>query len=214
MIDLEPYASQFDKVYPNYGDARYKDLLGLMAHYDSPSILEVLSSEQTKRAIDLIAPLIEVKNYKSQVPFPRDVLGVVSCIAGIRTTAVSPSDVFAHHGTLFERLVETQGFQLPTVSAIFHFCHPGYFPIVDVNVESACRLLQSRFPEDFQSIQTPKLPSLQAKSNTKLESYRCFVRFLSKVIDCQRRYTPGADFRFVDKALMVFGVDRYRSPIE
>lgn len=214
MKTLEPYARHFDRSYSNYEDARYKGLLDLVARYDSPSARQLLASAEFKAAIAMIEPLIEIKNYKSQVPFPRDVVATLECIADMRSSAVLPGDPLRNYEAPVLKLLEIEGFQLPTVSAVLHFCHPASFPIVDVNVQAACKLMQSRYPLEFEGLTLPKLPWPQAKTVAKLESYRCFIRFLSKVVEAQRVHTLGADFRFVDKALMVLGVDRLRAEVE
>jgi hypothetical protein len=111
-------------------------------------------------------------------------------------------------------MLESQGFQLPTVSVILHFCHPKHFPIVDLNIEAACALLESRWESEFESIVVPSLPRPHKRPASKIDHYRVFIRFLGKLIELQREFYKHADYRYVDRALMVLGVDRLREQVE
>lgn len=211
MNDLTPYAARFDEAYTNYADARYGEMLKLIERYDQPELFQLLESSQFQTLMALIEPLIEIKNYKSQTPFPSEILATIACIAKIRTTPVSSDDPFANHTDSFVELVGIQGFQLPTVSAVFHFCHPDHFPIVDKNVEAACEILWSKYRTDFGGLDLPQLPNFQARAQAKLEKYRLFMHFLSRICDLQRHYTESANYRYIDKALMVMGGEELRN---
>lgn len=213
MKDLTPFAAQFDASYPRYADERYTAISALVHRYGNVDLPTLLEDSKFKLFVDLLEPLIEIKNYKSQVPFPCDLPSALSCIYRIRTTSVSENSLFEEHERLFKQLIEVQGFQLPTVSAVFHFCHPRHFPIVDRNVARACALLKVNHSENFIELPLPVLPKPHENKDAKLVRYRDFVAFLSKVVTLQRRYLPDADYRFVDKALMVIGVQRLREQV-
>ena len=139
MDSLEKYAEEFDKSYPDYAYARYGEIIKLIEAYDKPGLSEFIEGEEFKKFVSLVRPVIAIKNYKSQIPFPEDLASVVRCVISIRSTRPSPKDILKNHRTCFNELMSLQGFQLPTVSAILHFCHPEYFPIVDINVKAASR---------------------------------------------------------------------------
>lgn len=214
MFDLDKYAKHFDGAYRDYADARYGEIAQLLARYDDRTVRATLHSQHFLEAASLIQPVIAVKNYKSQVPFPEALLEVISCIVEIRQTAVSPEDVFGNHQALFERLLSFQGFQLPTVSAVFHFSHPRHFPIVDVNVEAACDLLKQRCQEDFKGLEVPALPAANTSAANKLRKYRMFIAFIRRVLELQSAHVAQPSYRYVDKALMVLGVPELRTQVE
>jgi hypothetical protein len=214
MESLERYAKLFDEVYPNYGDVRYRGIQELIARYDAPDASDYVVSNEFAKAASFIEPLTAIKNYKSQVPYPEDVSRVVGCIIQIRTSAIDCGDVLGIVQQSVTTMLDLQGFQLPTISAILHFCHPTHFPIVDVNIEVACALLESRSAADFASIAVPSLPRPHKRPAAKIDHYRGFIRFLSKVVELQRGFYESADYRCVDKALMVLGVDRLREQVE
>lgn len=211
MDSLEKYAKIFDESYPDYADARYGAIKELIEVYDAPEAIELINGEDFKKFSSLIRPIIAIKNYKSQIPFPEDLASVVQCIISIRGAKPDSDNILKTHRTQFDKLLSLQGFQLPTVSAIFHFCHPEYFPIVDVNVESACSLLKDRSPKDFKDIEKPSLPAANTSSSNKAEKYLAFIKFISQVRKLQASYGGQADYRYVDKALMVLGVLRLRN---
>jgi hypothetical protein len=174
----------------------------------------VLQLPQFAESVALIQPLIALKNFKSQIPFPLAVSEVVSCIVDIRTTNVRASTPLANHEQLFCRLLSYQGFQLPTVSAVFHFTHPRHFPIVDVNVQAACSVLRRGFPTDFRGLAVPTLPGAGTSSANKVRKYVAFIEFIKRIISLQRAHTARVNYRYIDKALMVLGVPSYRRAAE
>ncbi len=210
MDNLERYAQHFNEAYPDYSDGRYQNVSDLVRRYTAANVGRVLRSRQFTDSVALIQPLIALKNFKSQIPFPFDVSEVVSCIVDIRKTKVRRSAPLANHEQLFFRMLSYQGFQLPTVSAVFHFAHPRHFPIVDVNVAAACKVLKREFPADFSDLQDPKLPAAGTSSANKLSKYAAFITFIERIVSLQRAHTACATYRSVDKALMVLGVPAYR----
>jgi hypothetical protein len=63
---------------------------------------------------------------KSQVPFPEEIATATACITRDRSTSVDSDDVLRQHRGLIHQLLEQQGFQLPTVSAVApKFSFPG-----------------------------------------------------------------------------------------
>ena len=214
MDSLEKYARIFDESYKDYADARYQEISNMVAFFDSPQAKKLIDSEQFKEFSNILKPLIAIKNYKSQVPFPEDLGSVLLSIYNVRSNKPSQDDLFKSHKSEFNNLLALQGFQLPTVSAIFHFCHPDSFPIVDVNVEAACALLKERFPDDFEGVDAPMLPAANTSSKNKLDKYLVFIAFINKVKNLQARYGGLLDYRYIDKALMVLGVLRYRTQAE
>ena len=214
MDSLEEYANIFDKEYPAYADARYGEIAALMKIYDTTNVVARAQSDEFAKALQLIVPVIAIKNYKSQIPFPEDLVSVIQCMASIRSITPSGSDILNCHKDSFDKLLSLQGFQLPTVSAIFHFSHPKYFPIVDVNVEAACILLKERYPTDFAALDEPSLPAAATSAVNKAKKYGTFIKFIDKVRELQGKCGGQADFRYIDKALMVLGVTRLRDKVE
>ena len=210
MDSLEKYARIFDKKYINYSDVRHQKISTLIKAYDTPDVAARVQSEEFAKLLELIAPVIAIKNYKSQIPFPEDLASVVLCIIEIRSALPSNSDVLSRHKAPFDKLLSLQGFQLPTVSAILHFSHPKYFPIVDVNVEAACSHLKKIYPDDFTMLDEPSLPAVTTSADDKTEKYGVFIKFINKVRELQGGHGGQADFRYIDKALMVLGAERLR----
>ena len=208
MESLKPYAECFEAAYPGYADARYEEIRQLVEIYSDPQIIAFLESEPFAASIRLIRPVVAIKNYKSQVPFPEDIRAAVTCIREIACTTVRADDALAGHATLLNRLLGLQGFRLPTASAVLHFCHPEHFPIVDVNVEAACVCLSQRYPQDFQGIDVPCLPRWHERGDAVVCAYRDFISFIKRVCDLQVEHTPDVSYRYIDKALMVLGGGR------
>ncbi|UWF51526.1 hypothetical protein NYP20_11390 [Pseudomonas sp. N3-W] len=204
MENLDKYAEQFDSSYPKYADARYSEVLALVARYDSNAASKVLASESFKQALEMILPVISIKNYKSQIPFPEDIFAVVETVLSVRKVTIDASDRFNGLKPLFNKLVTIQGFQLPTVSAVFHFCHPEHFPIVDKNVQAACKALIDRSPE-LAGYKYPQLPASGTSAANKLKKYRQFIQVIDKVQDLHLEKQKINDYRSMDKALMVLG---------
>lgn len=214
MDSIEKYAKIFDESYPDYADSRYGEIKKLVEVYDAPGVPDLIAGEDFKRFAALIRPVIAIKNYKSQIPFPEDVAAVIQCVASIRAAKPLPGDILKVHKVQFEKLLSLQGFQLPTVSAVFHFCHPNDFPIVDINVEAACALLKERYPDALKNIEEPSLPAANTSSKNKAEKYLAFIAFITKVKALQAIHGGQSDFRYIDKALMVLGVLRLRSKVD
>jgi hypothetical protein len=214
LENLERYTQAFDKAYPNYGEVRYREVLNLVEAYDSADAMEYVGGEAFARAASLIKPLTAIKNYKSQVPYPEDLESVIACVIEVRKTRVDANDVLRNHRAVIETLRELEGFQLPTVSAILHFCCPDDFPIVDVNVEQACALLKKRHSSDFDVEMAPRLPAANTSPNNKIKKYREFIQFIDEIVKIQKGYGGNPDYRYVDKALMVLGVSRLREQVE
>lgn len=212
MENLNRYANAFDNFYPRYTDARYGAIQELVARLDQPGVRDALQSDSSLAFAELLEPLIAIKNYKSQTPFPQGFLDALICMLSIRQTTIGEADIFSNHESLFNDLISVQGFQLPTVSAVFHFCSPESFPIVDRNVEGACKLLKERYPRHFANFDAPRLPTLSA--GNKLTYYRNFITFINRVKELQSEYGATPNYRYIDKALMVFGVDKLRNQIE
>jgi len=214
MENLHKYAQFFDSAYPEYAEARYSEISLLVSLYDAAGILGVVQGQQFADFVDLVRPLTAIKNFKSQVPFPENLQEVVGCIISIRATAVGNPDRFSNHRELFEQLISVQGFQLPTVSAVFHFCHAGHFPIVDVNVKTACTLLKERYPKEFSNCEAPLLPAPNTSAINKLKKYSVFVTFIDRVKSLQQAHGGNPTYRYIDKALMVLGVPELRIQVE
>ncbi|WP_095049827.1 hypothetical protein [Pseudomonas sp. Irchel s3h9] len=204
MENLDKYAEQFDSNYPNYADARYSEILALVARYDSTTASKVLTSDSFKQALEVILPLIAIKNYKSQIPFPEDVFTAIKAILNVRKVSIDASDRFKNLEPFFDTLVTTRGFQLPTISAVFHFCHPDYFPIVDRNVQAACKVLIDQNPA-LAGYEYPELPAPGTSAANKLKKYRQFIKVIDKLLDSNLDKQKINDYRSLDKALMVLG---------
>lgn len=204
MENLDKYAEQFDTDYPSYADVRYSGILALMSAYNSDTASALLASESFKQVLEMILPIIAVKNYKSQIPFPEDVFAVVESLIKLKGVTIDTSDRFSGLTLIFNKLESIQGFQLPTISAVFHFCHPENFPIVDINVQAACMVLIERNSE-LAGYKCPKLPAPGTSAANKLEKYKQFIELIDKILDLQSESQAVNNYRSMDKALMVLG---------
>ncbi len=205
MKNLQHYAECFEAAYSEYADVRYDEIRRLVKIYSDPQIIAFVESDSFSKSVKFIHPIVAIKNYKSQVPFPEDIRAAVTCIHEIACATVQVNDVLAGHTALLNRLLGFQGFRLPTASAVMHFCHPEHFPIVDVNVEAACGYLSERYPKDFRGVEVPRLPRRYECGNAALHAYSGFITFINRVCELQAEYTPAVDYRYIDKALMVLG---------
>ena len=204
MENLEKYMEQFDSNYPKYSDARHSEILALVARYDLNTASKVLTSDSFKQALEIISPLVAIKNYKSQIPFPEDVISAIEAILNIRKVSIDASDRFKNLEPFFNTLVATQGFQLPTISAIFHFCHPDHFPIVDRNIQAACKALIDQSPA-LAGYEYPELPAPGTSAANKLKKYRKFIQVIDRLLESNLEKQKINDYRSLDKALMVLG---------
>lgn len=206
MENLTKYGEQFEDSFRAFGDARYNRIIESLCEYAQRDLEETLSSKQFADLCRLVKPIIEIKNYKSQTPFPVDLETTIRVIAGVKRWDPAQDENLSQLDDHLKGLITLDGIRLPTASAVLHFCHPEHFPIVDVNVEAACRRLKESCPEEFSKLDLPKLPATTDKrAETSVTSYRQFIRFLCAVLQKQRRYSRGANFRSLDKALMVLG---------
>ena len=214
MRNLETYRTYFDTAYPNYAELEYAEIRRLVLSLPQIEVAErLLNSEEARLICEIITPLITIKNYKSQTPFPLAIYDAARTIVNIKNTTPS-TNISKIHVDLFKELLDIQGFQLPTVSAVLHFCHPSKYPIVDRNIEAACKLLANEHPEELLE-DPPKLPASTTSRDTKLVKYRSFISFLNLVADLHnQQYQTNYDLRELDKALMVYGVKRFREEAE
>lgn len=206
MNSLQPYVERFDAAYPYYADEPYHEVRQLVAVYTATDAFEIVGSAGFARAVELIRPVIAIKNYKSQVPFPVEVVPAITCVMQIHCTAVDAAALPDAHRALLAQLLGFQGFRLPTASAVMHFCHPDRFPIVDVNVQGACAVLKARYKSDFQGLDAPRIP-YQDNPDPVIAAYCKFIAFIDKVRELQAEHGTSHDYRYVDKALMVLGGD-------
>jgi hypothetical protein len=216
MEDLSRYARAFSESYPRYEDQRYLNIVEIVTRYDAAEAAAVAASAEFLRLLPVIQPIIAIKNYKSQVPFPEnDLAEVVRCVIAIRRA--EPGNLLNEPRDLIHKLLKFQGFQLPTASAVLHFSHPEHFPIVDRNVRAACKLLKERFPDGFKDIAVPVLPSVKTKPASKVNAYITFKDFIDRTRELQSHFEESDVFdqtptyRQIDKALMVLGVPRLRA---
>lgn len=215
MENLEIYKSYFNQAYPDYADSEYAaiaKMISALPTIDHAS--KILSSDCADKVLSLIVPLVKIKNYKSQIPFPIAIFDAISLIVEIKNTSPS-EDVSNSHIKLFEKFIEVKGFQLPTISAVLHFCHPRVYPIVDRNIEAACGLLSKEFPDEFKEDLLPSLPASTTSSGNKLAKYKAFISFLTKVKNLHnQQHNTRYEFRDLDKALMVYGVSTLKKSAE
>jgi hypothetical protein len=214
MHNLQPYVDVFDDAYPDYADEPYYEIRHLVDVYQANNACETVHSAEFARAVELIQPLIAIKNYKSQVPFPSDVVNAIDCIVEIHQMEVTLNEVRGVQAALMTRLLGIQGFRLATASAVMHFCHPSHFPIVDVNVAAACALLKAQYNGDFEGFEVPRIPHYQGNPDAVIVAYRRFISFIDRVRILQNQYGGPGDYRYIDKALMVLGDDRTRARVE
>lgn len=213
MESLERYAAQFDAEYPDYADARYSEISAMMAQYDSKEAEVLIAGESFKKFVSIIRPVIAVKNYKTQVPFPEDVLAVVEAVFMARKATIDATDRFKNLEIPFNKLEAIQGFQLPTISAIFHFLHPQSFPIVDRNVQAACEILIDRNAE-LAGLDCPIIPAPGTSAVNKIKKYRQFVQVIDRIKAAHPESTVRNDYRSMDKALMVLGSPELRKKVD
>jgi hypothetical protein len=206
MINLQPFKNRFDSEFPAYSSEHYQKIRDCVAAIPTAEkVEELLASTPGKQVLDLLHPLIEVKNYKSQVPFPTNPYGALCNIAKLKDLGApqAESETFgAQRFDIFKALIDNKGLDLPTVSAIFHFCFPGSYPIVDRNIAAACNEL---CPLE----QPPALPTYGASADYKWKVYERFTDCLNRLMAAHNKaYETGYDFRSLDKALMVYGKDQ------
>lgn len=214
MQYLEPYKNYFDQAYPDYGDNNYSQIVQLLQNLPSDHVVaDILGSDQANLIFQLLAPLIRIKNYKSQIPFPVEVYAAAQMVASIRNSQPE-ADLSAEHKGCFKQMLQLEGFQLPTVSAVFHFCYPDWYPIVDRNIAAACGLLRIGFPYELTET-LPPLPAGATSSSNKLQKYQKFIVFLNRIKTVHNaEYETNYSFRDLDKALMVYGVREFREHVE
>ena len=133
MRDIIKDALRFDDRFPDFGDRRYSSLvrdvkiysnIGFKKNLGEPSVVEVLQS---------VAPLIELRNYKSTIPMTKNLLNLLELVHDISVLEFEDTK-FANDESprkLFLKLISMEGILMPSASAVFHFCHPNKFPIVD-----------------------------------------------------------------------------------
>lgn len=205
MQNLEKYARQFPKKFGPYSDARYTAISGLISQLDQRDVRKHVCSKHFRRAVSLIQPLVAIKNFKSQTPFPQDIAAAVEAVLSIRTARVRRASRFDDIEDGFAALNKIEGFGVPTISAVLHFCHPHQFPIVDRNVLHACKILIDKYPREFAGYACPGLANRAAHVGVKLQRYEQFVCVIDRIIE---RHPPSpikASYRAIDKALMVLG---------
>ncbi|VAW40230.1 Cysteine desulfurase [hydrothermal vent metagenome] len=215
MRNLEVYRQYFEQAYPKYADGEYT-IIAEMIH-GLPSVdnaTNTLNSDCANQVLALILPLIKIKNYKSQIPFPVAIYDAVREITKLKNT--NPlQDLSGEQITIFEQLLNIEGFQLPTVSAVFHFCHPRVHPIVDRNIQGACNLLATEFQGELNGVPLPILPAANTSIRNKLAKYRDFISFLAAVKGLHNnQHQTEYDYRDLDQALMVYGVPNMKVAAE
>ena len=214
MESLEKYADFFEAAYPDYADARYSKIRMALSLYDGEGAEDFVMSSDFERAVALMLPVILIKNYKSQIPFPENIPAVIKAFFMVKTARVNPDDIFEQLRPAFSHLLSLQGFQLPTVSAVLHFFHPAHFPIVDRNVQSACELLIRQHPESFAGYAPPVMPAPGTSIDNKLKKYLDFIRVIDRIMELHPPGVLSERYREMDKALMVLGVSELRNKAE
>lgn len=215
MINLEQYRNYFSQAYPDYADGEYSQISDLvMAIPTDEEAARVFSSADAQAALGLLLPLIKIKNYKSQIPFPDHIFEAAALIAELKNSA-STASLLGNDAKLFEKLLSMKGFQLPTISAVLHFCHPEIFPIVDRNIEAACGLLSNECPDEFDEELVPALPAYTTSAKNKLSKYRAFIQFLTRVRNTHNEeHGTQYGYRELDKAMMVYGAPNFKIAAE
>lgn len=141
MINLNPYKEYFPQAYTKYDDDPYSDIHSLVQKLPTnKSAIDLLESSDAQKILKLIRSLIFIKNYKSTIPFPEKFEDAIRLIVKIKNTRPK-KPISKSSKALLKELLDTEGFQLPTASAVFHFCHPEHYPIVDTNVETAIGII-------------------------------------------------------------------------
>jgi hypothetical protein len=218
MIDLDPFKKYFDHCYPRYGEKRYNNICLLVKMLPpSEDIESCLESQQGRTLIAVVKSLVEIVNYKSQKPFPTDLPALIREIVRLKRASVNDNRLGHDFEGVFNALLKMEGLQLPTVSAIFHFCYPSQYPIVDRWIAASCELLVERYGQVLGSFpcQAPRLPAPNASEENKLKKYKDFISLLDRIRQVQEsQYQTAYCYRELDKALMVFGKDKCREQVE
>jgi hypothetical protein len=211
MIDLSPYIGDFDDVFPEYGDGEYAVIRDLADTLQEDEIQAFLDHDQFDVFVSCLLPLIEIRNYKAQVPFPTELRSVLGCMLDIAHLDVgnAPGDIEVG-AEQFELLMGLKGFDLPTVSAVFHFCFPNHFPIVDRYVNAADRFLYDEDQDNEfrgqEDLRRTVLPAANTSIENKKMHYNNFIRFVFRIADLQaHQYGHHFSIREIDKGLMVMG---------
>ena len=218
MRSLKSYIDRFDAQFPNYSDGPYEQVGTLIKLYAQKTSTTFVHREVFARAMALAEPLLAIRNFKSQAPFPQNLTLAIRTVAHICRTAVRQTKndpIIGVHRTDLECLLRLEGFGLPMASAVLHFAHPTHFPIVDVNVVAGCRILKKRHPKDFLGMTTPayvkrimdkgKAGATDLEVDKIIVHYQKFIVFIRKVSQLQGDFTTRSDLRYVDKGLMVLG---------
>jgi len=209
-MDLSLYQKKFDQQYGEYAE-NYKIVKAHTNRLNTRGLLQELTSVEFRRFATLLEPLVWIKNYKTQSPFPVDVVSVLRCIIELKRSSIPAARLSKEPERLFLEILRKQGFGLPTVSALFHFCHPNRYPIVDRNVEAACNVLKRQHATDFEDLDAPKLPDAKLPETMKLARYRSFITFIDRIKNLQKQQHGGRpSYRFIDKALMVLGAEELK----
>jgi len=215
MRNLALYANYFDRVYKNYGDAPYREILTLIDNLpELDEKISALEDETLDLLKEFIQPAIRIRNYKAQAPAPESILECSKLLARLQASQAR-HPLSGSHSKYFDDLLSMEGIQLPTVSAYLHFSHPDLYPIVDRNVESACKLLFEESSKSYSKQGAPKLPASSTSTENKRSKYLRFIEFLSRVCELQIGiFDAHYDYRTLDKALMVLGVPKLRAEAE
>jgi len=199
MINLAKYSAQFEQKFKKYRKSEYQHIVDIVENrLGNKEALNAISSAQFAKAMELLEPVIKMRNYKTQIPFPEDIRAVMLIVVAIKASKPQEKEISAQHKALFIKLITIDSFELPTVSAVFHFCYPEHFPIVDKYIAEACRFLKK---DSKMRLAAPKLPYVNDAVISKFNRYRDFAKFLNLVRD---KYEIPS-YRELDMALMVLG---------
>ena len=226
MEDLTKYRNQFQSEFPRYSNQRYAAIVQLFEEYDDPDACTVIGSEQFDNFLRFVKPIVAVKDFKSQSSFPESKLSlVIEKAAELRKTDKRLKCDHKKFETIFQELVSSTeqgksesnksaqksvrtGFDLATGSALFHFCMPDKFPIVDMYVKEACKYLSDKYAREI-GCHCPNFPSAKSSAAYKWKCYKDYISFLDSIRFIQnRRVTRKSEewkLRDLDCALMVLG---------
>jgi len=226
LEDLTKYRNQFQSEFPKYSSQRYAAIVQLFEAFDDPDACTVIASSAFENFLRFVKPIVAVKDFKSQSSFPESKLSlVIEKAAELRNLDKRLKCDHKNFEKIFQELVSSTkqgktessksakksvrtGFDFATGSALFHFCMPDKFPIVDMYVKEACKYLNDKYAREI-GCHYPEFPSAKASAAHKWKCYKDYIQFLESIrVTQNRRGTRGGEkwkLRDLDCALMVLG---------
>lgn len=84
MIDLEPFIALFNTKFPEYGDEPYNEICDLAESLADDNIQNLIANDQFDEFVACVSPLIGIKNYKTQIPFPLNLRAAIQNLVDVK----------------------------------------------------------------------------------------------------------------------------------